>query len=560
MNVADLLALPGLRLELLTGDTEALSRELRWVYTTDLLEPEAFLTGGELVLTSEGWYREPADCALFAASLSAGGAAAVVAGDLLLGEVPPALAEACGRHGLPLLAAAAEVSYSSLSRTVIDRINHERGRELGEMLGRHRRLVQALVDGADLGGLTAMLATELGRDCWVLSPAGRLLAGPPAALPAGSRAALSAAAQRSGRLPATVTADASRPGSAGPADRRPAAVRYTVLPIGRRGSGGGHLVVAGELLASDEVESATQTAELLALGGARRDERRRTEQHFLTELVALVESGAPAAVLTPRLRAAGLAVQGPYLVLTATSLGSLRPWDLAADLVESALDHDPQVCAVVAGDGRGLTVLVSLGGVIRDDLKVAELLRERFAVLAGATGDGRISFGLSGTVSTPGGLLRALEEARHAGHLAGLGAERLSLVTARDLDSHLLLLAGVPVEIRRAFRRRLLGPLEEYDRTHGAEFLRTLEVFLEHNGAWRTTAAELHIHVSTLHYRIGRVEQLTGRDLSHARDRVDLHLACAITDTARSDGPGGRRPGRRGGYGAGAPSGRMPEA
>ncbi|MEV0093806.1 helix-turn-helix domain-containing protein [Streptomyces sp. NPDC050738] len=46
----------------------------------------------------------------------------------------------------------------------------------------------------------------------------------------------------------------------------------------------------------------------------------------------------------------------------------------------------------------------------------------------------------------------------------------------------------------------------------------------------RTTAAHLHVHVSTVHCRIGRIEQLTGRDLSQARDRVDLYLACALTD------------------------------
>jgi len=31
--------------------------------------------------------------------------------------------------------------------------------------------------------------------------------------------------------------------------------------------------------------------------------------------------------------------------------------------------------------------------------------------------------------------------------------------------------------------------------------------------------------VSTLHYRMGRVRDLTGRDLFSARDRVDLLLA-----------------------------------
>ncbi|MEV8452353.1 PucR family transcriptional regulator ligand-binding domain-containing protein [Streptomyces sp. NPDC052095] len=522
MNVADLLDMPEMRLGLLTGDADALGRELRWVYATDLLEPEPFLTGGELVLTSEGWYREPADCETFVASLMAGGAAAVVAGDLLLGEVPPALVRACARHGLPLLAAPPEISYSTLSRSVIDRINRERGLQLGAILGRHRRLVRALVDGADLGGLTAMLATELGRTCWVLSTAGRLLAGPSDALPPPARAALSAAASTAPGLPAVLPSS-----PCGSDDERGCC---TVLPIGRRGSGGGHLVVEGGLLADEDLDTATQTAELLALGGARRDERRRTEQHFFAELVALIESGAPAPVLEPRLRTAGLATDGPYLVLTATSRGALLPWDLAADLVESTLDHDPEVRTVVAGHSAGLTVLATLGVEIPDDLALAHLLRERFAALEATAKGGRIAFGLSGPADTPGDLVRALDEARHAARLAELRPQCLALVTARDLDSHLQLLAGVPVEIRRGFRRRLLAPVEEYDRTHNAELLPTLTAFLEHNGAWRGTAARLHIHVSTLHYRIGRVEQLTGRDLSTARDRVDLYLACALTD------------------------------
>ncbi|MEV0323754.1 PucR family transcriptional regulator [Streptomyces sp. NPDC050658] len=535
MNVADLLDMPDLRLDLLTGDADALGHELRWVYATDLLAPEPFLTGGELVLTSEGWYREPADCEVFVASLVAGGAAAVVAGDLLLGEVPAALTDACARHGLPLLAAPPEVSYSTLSRSVIDRINRERGLQLGEILGRHRRLVQALVDGADLGGLTAMLATELGRACWVLSTAGRLLAGPSDSLPPPARAALSAGAQAADRLPAVLPL-----GPGGSEDDRGLC---TVLPIGRRGSGGGHLVVEGELVTDEDLDTATQTAELLALGGARRDERRRTEQHFFADLVALIESGAPASALEPRLRTAGLAADGPYLVLTATSRGVLRPWDLAADLVESALDHDPKARTVVAGHSAGLTVLATLGDEIDeidDDLALARLLRERLGALEDTAKGGRIAFGLSGPVPSSGDLARALEEARHAARLAELRPQRLALVTARDLDSHLLLLAGVPAEIRRTFRRRLLAPLEDYDRTHNAELLPTLTAFLEHNGAWRSTAAELHIHVSTLHYRIGRIEQLTGRDLSHARDRVDLYLACALVNDPSDPWPAAR--------------------
>ncbi len=39
------------------------------------------------------------------------------------------------------------------------------------------------------------------------------------------------------------------------------------------------------------------------------------------------------------------------------------------------------------------------------------------------------------------------------------------------------------------------------------------------------TAESLYLHVNTVRYRIERVEQLTGRDLSQLEDRVDVFLA-----------------------------------
>ena len=45
------------------------------------------------------------------------------------------------------------------------------------------------------------------------------------------------------------------------------------------------------------------------------------------------------------------------------------------------------------------------------------------------------------------------------------------------------------------------------------------------SGSWSRTAEALHLHVNTVRYRIGRVEELTGRDLSSLEDRVDVFLA-----------------------------------
>jgi DNA-binding PucR family transcriptional regulator len=93
------------------------------------------------------------------------------------------------------------------------------------------------------------------------------------------------------------------------------------------------------------------------------------------------------------------------------------------------------------------------------------------------------------------------------------------------IGSHELLLASIPAPVLRSFRERLLGPLAEYDARHSAELLPTLRSFLACDGSWSACASQLYVHVNTVRYRIGRIEALTGRDLSALPDRVDFFLA-----------------------------------
>ena len=93
------------------------------------------------------------------------------------------------------------------------------------------------------------------------------------------------------------------------------------------------------------------------------------------------------------------------------------------------------------------------------------------------------------------------------------------------VDSHERLLASVPTPVLRSFTERLLGPLAEYDARHNAELLPTLRSFLACDGSWSACASRMYVHVNTVRYRIGRIEALTGRDLSALPDRVDFFLA-----------------------------------
>ena len=97
--------------------------------------------------------------------------------------------------------------------------------------------------------------------------------------------------------------------------------------------------------------------------------------------------------------------------------------------------------------------------------------------------------------------------------------------TAAEPPLHEAVLANVPTPLLRSLRDRLLGPLKEYDDRHNAELMTTLTAFLACDGSWSACASRMYVHVNTVRYRIGRIEALTGRDLSALADQVDFFLA-----------------------------------
>jgi purine catabolism regulator len=102
-----------------------------------------------------------------------------------------------------------------------------------------------------------------------------------------------------------------------------------------------------------------------------------------------------------------------------------------------------------------------------------------------------------------------------------------------DLGAFQLLLSIQDDDALSSYCRSVLGPIEEGEGEYGDELVRSLDVFIEHNGHWEKAAAALYCHRHTLRYRIRRIEQLTGRDFSSARDRIEFWLALRGRELAR---------------------------
>jgi PucR family transcriptional regulator, purine catabolism regulatory protein len=111
------------------------------------------------------------------------------------------------------------------------------------------------------------------------------------------------------------------------------------------------------------------------------------------------------------------------------------------------------------------------------------------------------------------------------GRANGHPAAEDSVATYRDLGSFQLLLSLQDTDALRLYCESLLGPIEHGEGHYGGELMRSLEAFIECNGQWEAAARRLYCHRHTLRYRVRKIEELTGRDLSSARDRIEFWLA-----------------------------------
>jgi hypothetical protein len=507
----ELLAEPHLHLRLLCGEDEQLDRPVRWVFATELGQPRRYLTGGELVISGLIWRKKAADSEAFVAALAEAGAVALAAGTAHLGRVPKDLVAACRRHGLALVEVPMEVSFGALSEHVLTSLSTVRSAQLAASLGRHRQLLLAVAEGRQLAELARNVSDATGVTCRVLTPIGTHVVEGPQPLPGPDLDRVTAAFLSADRFPAVVAGED--------------VTAYTVFPVG---SALGQRLTSWFIVADgtwadwapDVTDALGELAAIAALERARQSDARRYDRHRAEELFALIEAGAggqPEA--STRLRQAGLAPDHPLLVIDAGFAGRPELVESACYLLADLATHLGSAVAVVAARPPWATVVLPGADGATDEIR-----RVMERLLPGLSYN-RLVLGTA-RAETPGVLAGALDSARHAAAMAELDrSSHLSVVSSDEEISYARLLAAVPDEVRRMFASRVLGRLLEYDEAHQAGLFETLRTFLAQSGSWTRTADELFLHVNTVRYRITRVEELTGRDLSRLEDRVDLLLA-----------------------------------
>jgi purine catabolism regulator len=502
VTLAALVRQPSLGLAVHAG-AGSLDREISWVHTSELVDPTPYLRGGELLLSIGMWLGRAADRAEAASYVDRLVRAGVVGLGFGVGlthsKVPPPLVEAAVASDLPLIEVPEQTPFITISRTVWEVLAADQYAEVTRTFSAQQELTRAAAAGGE-AGLVRRLAERL--DGWVVlfDAAGAVQH----AAPAGAAGHGPLLAQGLDRL-----RDVTTPVSTSLSIDGDQIVVQSLRP-GRRTRG--YLAVGTACLLTPEQRNVLNTAvSLLTLMLAQATALRTAEAHLRTTIFDLLVHGE--LDRAGRLAAdlwGGLPAE-PVRLLLVAGTPSRR-----ADLVE-VLDAIAGTAAermFFAQVADRVAVVSSAGGTMRDRILLAA----------------RVSAGLTVGESAPATMAelgRANREAEQAVQ-AGLRSDRRYTAFSDIGASGLLELLATPEAA--AFAESLLRPLTEHDARSRGDLLRSLRVWLEHNGQWDSAAATLGVHRHTLRHRMRRVEELLGRDLSVTAVRLELWAAAQVLD------------------------------
>lgn len=299
-------------------------------------------------------------------------------------------------------------------------------------------------------------------------------------------------------MPLWLTGESGGPLCAAAAQAAPPAGAAAV-PVTVRGRRAATLWAPRAAAGDGLLEQVAVVAALVVAAGERR--QRECERHT-GELVLDLVAGAGAGGLEERAAALGLRVPTDAWVLAVRTDGA------SAAGVRSALFQRLDPAALTACDGEWVIAIVP-PAVSREPLD------GRLDWL-----DGADTGGLSGPARGIADLPRHHGQARRAALLG------------RALDGPGVLCDHARVEVYDALlgdggerlervRARVLGPLPD-------ELRRTLAALAACGGSVAAAAERLYVHRNTVRYRLGRIQRLTGLDLSRGEDRLLCEFALLL--------------------------------
>jgi sugar diacid utilization regulator len=238
------------------------------------------------------------------------------------------------------------------------------------------------------------------------------------------------------------------------------------------------------------------------------------EMRLGRDLVEDLLAGIDGESTLARARALGYDLERPHRVLIVEARRRTTDARLFHDAVQRGVARLLVGSLLLARDSKVY--------VLADADRPWERLR---AVVADDLRGGSCRIGVGGWAARPDEIARSCREARFALRIQGITGAADGVTQFDELGIYRML-AGIedPGDVER-FVRGWLGALLDYDADRHSELVPTLSRYLESGGRYDATSSALGVHRSTLKYRLKRIGEISGHDLSDPDIHFNLHMA-----------------------------------
>jgi DNA-binding PucR family transcriptional regulator len=263
-------------------------------------------------------------------------------------------------------------------------------------------------------------------------------------------------------------------------------------------------------------------ATVLAMELARLRSLAETELRLRRDLVDELLSGTDEASALERAQALGHDLEKSHRVVVIEGHGRVHDSSAFFLAVRRVARHLNAGTLLVA---RGDSVVV---------LSEADLDWEKFrGMVITELGGGRCRLGVGNSCTGPADFPRSHHEARLALRMQVLAKAEDRATSYADLGVYRILAEVESPEVVDRFVREWLADLMAYDERKGSDLVHTLSRYLECGGSYDATSTALAVHRSTLKYRLQRIREISGHDLSDPNTAFNLQLATRGWETLR---------------------------
>lgn len=543
-TVADALALDAFSGAEVVAGHAGLTRRVSWVHNVGVPNAAEWLNGGELVLTTtinmpadlaeQGRYlRDLIDKDVAGLIVTVGGA---------LAEVPAELRSIADAHDFPLIQISFRARFVDMARAVNERITEANMTNVRRALNIQQTLTQLVLEGGGLEQLADTLADLVNQSVSIESARFEALASANIAAVDEARRYTLEHGRTDPRLIAALE------------DEILPEIRRTLRPvfIPQMAHVGlemerilAPIVVHGEIygyvwiIADDRplgdldhmaIESAATIAALMLLY---QESVQSAEASLKGSLLARLVQGEASGddVLTDQALRYGVDLRGPYRALMLET-----PRHTSQQLMGLSRRVNRVIVAsgisALAGQFAGQIMLLVPAG--QDINEMARAITEK------TNGQGESPrtpprIGISSVHAGPENAAAAHAQCREVLHITRRLGTPAPVVCFDDLGYlHALYQAGPDALKGNGYVPSVRALLDE----QSADLFHTLEIYLDAGGNGTAAADTLHIHRSTLNYRLQRIGEICPGDLSDPAARLNLQVALKLLRLFEIDPPG----------------------